>query len=91
MKKIIITTIFAFVALAGFAQTKAPVALSQQEATQVANNLNGGLQIIHKLDIPALKRDSLDVLIGTVIQFIGERSKLAAKADTVKTIPTKKP
>lgn len=69
------------------AQTK--VTLSQPEATQVVNNLSKGLQLIHKLDIPALKRDSLDLLISSVAQFIDDRNKIALRVDTTKVKPKK--
>lgn len=87
MKKIIISLCLIGSLRAVKAQTK--VNLSQPEATQVVNNLSKGLQLIHKLDIPALKRDSLDLLIGPVAQFIDDRNKLALRADTTKVKPKK--
>ncbi len=93
MKKSIITSILALAAIAGYSQTKTPtpIIVSQVEAGRVINSLSKGLQIIHKLDIPALKRDSIDAFIGIVSQFMDERSKLALKADTAKVDPKKKP
>lgn len=90
MKKVILTLCLIGTLMAAKAQTK-PVPISQQEATQVINSLQAGLRLIHRLDISALKRDSLDMYIGAVCQFMDDRNKLA-KADTVKVKPViKKP
>lgn len=72
-------------------KTTTPVTFTQQEVGQITANLQRIYQISHRLDISALKRDSLDALLIPVIQYIDEKNKVALKADTAKTKPVPKP
>lgn len=83
MKKIIITTILAFAAIASYAQapvkpTDKPVTFSQQQTDDIIKALSNTYVLIHKLDIKAKQRDTIDAPIIAIINFMG------AKLDTVK-------
>jgi hypothetical protein len=79
---------FIFISRDAWCQTKqpSPVIIQQTEATQIVANIQKGMQLIHHLDVPALKRDSLDLLFGQVAQFIYDRNQLALKSDTAKKV-----
>ena len=88
MKKAILTLSLIGAMIHANAQAKKPI-LNQQEASQVINSLQSGLKIIHSNkvsgEISALTRDSLDMYIGGVYQFLDQRNKEAIKADTAKS------
>lgn len=68
-----------------------PLSITQDEAKAISKNLYNAEIILHKLDIPALKRDSLDLYIGQVSQFMYDKSQVAIKSDTAKVVkPIKK-
>lgn len=95
MKKLIITLTLSAALFSASAQTKpvsTPIVVTQQEATAITQNLSKGLQILHSMDISSKKRDSLDMYIGNVAQFIDDKNRAAFKIDTTKKDnPIKKP
>lgn len=68
-----------------------PIEISTQEAESIVQAISKASIIIHRQDISSLKRDSIDLYLFSVAQFVQERQKEATKVDTLKKSPRKKP
>jgi 5-bromo-4-chloroindolyl phosphate hydrolysis protein len=96
MKKSILTTLIAFSSLAAFSQqakvdTTHKVNFTQTEIWYLHFQLNEAVQKLHKLDISALKRDSLDNLIMPWVQEIELRYNKAYLSDKKQPAKNEKP
>jgi hypothetical protein len=86
MKTFILLTILSAFAITSFAQkidTNKKVKLSQAEIWDIAGRLNVATEKIHKLEMSALKRDTLDNILIPWVNEIRSRYE-KAKPDTSK-------